>query len=250
MVGLIAASGAALPRAASAAGGEDVLAGATYPKEWPYDERDFERYDETEDAAFYSLPRFVEHIDDGAIAALVAFYSAWLPKGGDVLDICSSWTSHFPPGYAAAGDRATRRISGMGMNEAELKANGDLTDFVVRDLNVDPSLPYPDASFDAVTCVVSVDYLTRPLEVFREVARVLRPGGRAAMVYSNRVFQTKAVSLWLQTGDLEHARIIGSFFHYAGGFEPASFRDFSPRNLLGRRSGDPLYVVTARRALA
>ena len=33
------------------------------------------------------------------------------------------------------------------------------------DLNAVPKLPYPDGSFDVVTCVVSFDYLTRPLEV-------------------------------------------------------------------------------------
>ena len=40
--------------------------------------------------------------------------------------------------------------------------------------------------------VVSVDYLTRPREIFRETHRVLRPGGRAIMSFSNRCFQTKA----------------------------------------------------------
>jgi len=39
-----------------------------------------------------------------------------------------------------------------------------------QDLNVDPKLPFPDESFDVVTCVVSVDYLTRPLEVFKEAS--------------------------------------------------------------------------------
>lgn len=72
---------------------------------------------------------------------------------------------------------------------------------VVHDLNKDPSLPFPDASFDAVTCAVSVDYLTKPLEVFREIHRVLKPGGRAAMSFSNRCFPTKAVAVWTATGD-------------------------------------------------
>ena len=37
----------------------------------------------------------------------------------------------------------------------------------MKDLNVEPVLPYGDAEFDAVTIAVSVDYLARPLEVFR-----------------------------------------------------------------------------------
>lgn len=53
------------------------------------------------------------------------------------------------------------------MNEAELARNSVLTEHVVADLNADPSLPFEDASFDCITNAVSVDYLTRPLEVFR-----------------------------------------------------------------------------------
>lgn len=48
----------------------------------------------------------------------------------------------------------------------------------LQDLNVDSKFPFPDASFDVVTCVVSVDYLTKPLEVFKEIARVLKPNGK------------------------------------------------------------------------
>ncbi|CAN0421001.1 unnamed protein product, partial [Ectocarpus sp. 13 AM-2016] len=56
----------------------------------------------------------------------------------------------------------------------------------VKDLNVDAKFPFDDNSFDVVTCVVSVDYLNKPLEVFNEIRRVLRPGGKAIMSMSNR----------------------------------------------------------------
>jgi ubiquinone/menaquinone biosynthesis C-methylase UbiE len=42
-----------------------------------------------------------------------------------------------------------------------------------------------------VTNAVSVDYLNNPLEVFKEMNRVLKPGGRAIMSFSNRCFPTK-----------------------------------------------------------
>lgn len=54
-------------------------------------------------------------------------------------------------------------VAGTGMSEAELKRNPVLTDYTVRDLNADPTLPYDDNSFDVITNVVSVDYLNRPL---------------------------------------------------------------------------------------
>ena len=44
--------------------------------------------------------------------------------------------------------------------------------FDVKDLNVDPTF----ASFDKVTCVVSVDYLTKAKEVFDEIGRGLPSG--------------------------------------------------------------------------
>ena len=115
-----------------------------------------------------------------------------------LLDVCSSWISHYPEGYEAG------RISGLGMNEDELQKNPILTDYVVRDLNENPSLPYEDNTFDVVTNAVSVDYLTRPLEMMKEVNRVLKPGGLAVMSFSNRCFPTKAVSIWTATGDLDH----------------------------------------------
>ena len=36
------------------------------------------------------------------------------------------------------------------MNEDELKKNPILNDYAVRDLNEDPTLPYPDNTFDVV----------------------------------------------------------------------------------------------------
>ena len=60
------------------------------------------------------------------------------------------------------------------MNQYELSKNAQLDSFVVQDLNKNPKFPFEANTFDFVTCVVSVDYLTRPLEVFQEISRVLK----------------------------------------------------------------------------
>jgi SAM-dependent methyltransferase len=236
----VAAAAAAAPTAA-----EQVLLDPQWPAEWPWRAEDhFQRYDESADAAFYESPRFVAHIDDAAIQSLTGYYAEVFPSSGSqntaLLDVCSSWISHYPPGYAAG------RISGLGMNAEELKRNPVLSDYEVRDLNAEPVLPYADNTFDVVTNTVSVDYLTRPLEVFRETQRVLKPGGLAIMSFSNRCFPTKAVAVWTSTGDLDHCWIVGSYFHYAGGFEPPQSKEITRVGLLGNR-GDPMYVVTARK---
>ncbi|KAI8553549.1 hypothetical protein RHMOL_Rhmol05G0024900 [Rhododendron molle] len=220
---------------------EQVLKNVEWPEQFPFKEEDFQRFDESPDTLFYESPRFVTHIDDPAIAALTKYYSEVFPPsntpGVAILDMCSSWVSHFPAGYKQD------RIVGMGLNEEELKRNPVLTNYVVQDLNINPKLPFEDNSFDVITNVVSVDYLTKPLDVFKEMRRILKPGGLVIMSFSNRCFWTKAISVWTSTGDADHAMIVGSYFHYAGGFEPPQAVDISPNP--GR--SDPMYIVHSRK---
>ena len=146
------------------------------------------------------------------MAALTAYYAAEFPKVGSqpaVLDLCASHVSHFP---ADVADYTGRRVA-LGMNEEELRENRQVDEYVFQDLNADPTLLSPDESFGIATNVVSIDYLTKLLEICKEVARVLRPGGVAMFALHNLCFPTKANGLWLQTNDLEYVFIVGSYFH-------------------------------------
>jgi SAM-dependent methyltransferase len=239
---------------------------------------------------------------------------------------------------------------GLGMNKFELAQNKQLSEYVAQNLNKNPQFPFPDNTFDVVTCVVSIDYLNKPLEIFKEVRRVLKPGGRFIVSQSNRCFPTKAIQIWLNTNvrlhlftsnplplfspplnsptvlpdcytsaplfqpkpparhyeslplsahaccslkltqstqhrtgtkpfsisypstrgfnavslrifqetadtffstlclqDMEHIFIIGSYFHYAGGFTPAAAFDISPSRgaLFG---SDPMYIIQGEKA--
>ncbi|MDZ4825785.1 MAG: methyltransferase domain-containing protein [Actinomycetota bacterium] len=192
----------------------------------------FTRTDEQTDTAFYAYPRFVTHIDDDAIAAVGALYRE-LEITGTVLDVMSSWVSHFldPP----------ERLVVLGMNAAELAVNEQAADDVVHDLNANPVLPFADDTFDHATCCVSVDYLTRPIEVFRDIARVLKPGGLFVCTFSNRLFPTKAIRGWLLTDSHDHTRIVGEYFRRSECYEPAIARLCTPAD----HPGDPLYGVWA-----
>jgi SAM-dependent methyltransferase len=111
----------------------------------------------------------------------------------------------------------------------------------VQDLNAVPELPFETGSFDDVVCCVSVDYLVKPLAVFAEVARVLRPGGRFVCTFSNRCFPTKAIRGWLETDDAGRVGIVRRYFELTHGFEPPVDALRTPP----RRFRDPLHAVWA-----
>ena len=193
----------------------------------------FDRGDPAPDDHFYDVPRLVTHIDAGAIHEVGRLYDE-LGIDGTVLDLMSSWVSHFhtPPAH----------LTVLGMNGDELDANSAASERVVHDLNDEPTLPFGDDQFDAAVCCVSVDYLVRPIEVFREVCRVLRPGGPFVCTFSNRLFPTKAIRGWLATDDQEHCAIVATYFREAGGWSDPVAELRTPLS----QPGDPLYAVYAR----
>jgi SAM-dependent methyltransferase len=194
----------------------------------------FDRDDPSTDERFYGPARLVTHLDEAAIEAVGLLYDE-LDLNGSVLDLCSSWVSHFraPPEHLVA----------LGMNATELARNPQAAAWLVHDLNVDPELPFAAASFDGAACCVSVDYLVRPLEVFDEVARVLRPGAPFVCTFSNRCFPTKAVRGWLAADDQGHLGVVEEYFHHSVGWGPVAAERRTPPGHLG----DPLYAVWARR---
>ena len=193
------------------------------------------RDDESPDDRFYVFPRKLVHIDDGAIAALGRLYAEVLPVGGRLLDVMSSWRSHLPHGFRA-------EVVGLGLNAEEMADNPQLVGHVVHDLNRDPQLPFPDAEFDGAMCAVSVQYMVHPVIVFSEVRRVVRPGAPFVVSFSNRCFPTKAVNVWLGTGDQDHRTLVRAYFEAVPGWTDVTTEDRSPAG-----NGDPLFAVWARR---
>jgi SAM-dependent methyltransferase len=172
----------------------------------------FSRSDEQPDRQFYEMPRFVNHLDATAISAVTDLYGRLLHDGDRVLDLMSSWTSHLPSRLNL------QNVTGLGLNAEELERNGRLTRTVIHDLNEHPVLPFEDTSFDAVICTVSVEYLTRPLAVFKEVGRILRPGGCFVTTFSNRWFPPKAVNVWQQLHEFERMGLVSEYFLQSGPF--------------------------------
>ena len=201
-------------------------------------EQAFRRYDETPDEEFYSAPRLVTHIDDRAIEAVTQLYREHFPPGGEILDLMSSWVSHLPEEVRYS------RVVGLGMNEVELKKNPRLDECVVQNLNRDQKLPFGNAEFDGVGICVSIDYLTDPIPVLREVGRVLKVGAPVVITFSNRCFPTKAVAIWQQLDDRGHVQLVETYLKEAGNFHNVRGLDRSPRRLFS----DPLYAVIGESA--
>jgi ubiquinone/menaquinone biosynthesis C-methylase UbiE len=107
----------------------------------------------------------------------------------------------------------------------------------VHNLNETPALPYPDQTFDRVLIAVSIQYLTRPVEVMKSVWATLKPGGQICIAMSHRLFPTKAIAAFAQMPPRERINLVGHYLRSAG-FENVEFLDRSPA------SGDPLWLVT------
>lgn len=200
----------------------------------------FRRVDESDDELFYEFPRKLVHIDDAAIAMVGEIYASRLPQGGEILDLMSSWRSHLPESLRP------KRVVGIGLNRAEMEDNPALTEVVIHNVNRDPRLPFDDASFDGAVMTVSVQYLTRPIALFAEVGRVLRPGGPFIVTFSNRMFPAKAIALWQIASEAQRIDIVKRYLADSAAFEKIEVFD------RGRRPGppsDPIWSVAGYRTV-
>lgn len=218
------------------------------PVDAPFPPEYFERADPTTDARFYATPRLVTHIDDGAIATIGEVLGELLLPGATILDLMSSWKSHLPPEARPA------RVVGLGMNATELAANDQLDEWVVQDINADPTLPFGADEFDAAIITVSIQYVVRPLSLFREIRRVLKPGGALIVIFSNRLFATKAVRVWYEQDDAGHIALVQAYFALAGGYAGVRLIDRSDLPQPGARGRlaprhDPIFVVLGYKAV-
>ena len=236
---------------------------------FPYGAKDFERPDESSDKVFYTSPRFVTHIDDNAILSLRDYYSRNLPPSGRILDFCSSWISHFPEELsdrAVASKRAVAlstsseetsvlwkhdekmlEVIGIGLNAEELSANPILRTSIIQDLNTKPQIPPSVSALDAATCVVSIEYLNKPVEVLTSVLERTKVGAKIHLVVSNRMFAQKAIRRWSRISEEERLQMVGDFLWWAGWreVEICTLTDGKAERgfLSGIMGGDPLWVV-------
>ena len=205
----------------------------------------FERIDQAPDKQFYQIDRLIGHIDREASAQLANYYSERLEPGMKVLDFMASWQSHLP-------EIEGLEVAGLGMNANEMQDNPALSNHVVQDVNENPKLPFADNEFDAVICNLSIEYLTDPLVIFRELVRVTRTGGQIHVAVSDRWFPPKAIVLWSELHPFERLGLMLDYFMRTDGL--AGIHTHTIRGLLRPEDdkyadqmlySDPLFIVSA-----
>ena len=211
---------------------------------------DFRRQDENDDSEFYARDRMVSHLDRTALGTVERLIGSLVVEDEPhILDLMASWDSHLPECLKPA------RVSGLGLNQNELRQNPALNEYALHDLNAEPRLPYADASFDAVLNTVSVDYLIDPVAVFKEAGRVLKPSGLLLVIFSNRYFPPKVTRIWQESNEIERVCLVEEWFKAAGLFGPV--RSFVSKGLPrpaddkyadSEPTSDPIYAVFAERA--
>jgi len=224
----------------------------TSMEDLPFLKEDFFRADGSSDKYFYTVPRFNYLVDESAISALTQYYRRNIPKGSTILDIGSSWTSHFPLEFP----QTMKRICGVGMNPLELRENEQLNEWEAIDLNavavpletdIDPLIKYEDNSFDIITISLTMEYLIYPVEILREVHRLLKPNtGKLIIAESNKIWPIKTISMWMQMNDLEHLELLNRYLVYAGGFnQPAVYNITASGGPDSKMKFDHMYVLEA-----
>ncbi len=207
------------------------------------------KLDDTDDTDFYSIPRLVTHVDQGFIDRLTQLYREQLTPHSRILDLMSSWVSHLP------NDVEFDHVEGHGMNYEELEKNPQLDSYFVQNLNKNPQLPLKDNDFHAVIITVSVQYLQYPEAVFAEIYRILKPGGKIIVSFSNRMFYQKAIAVWRDNSDAGRVELVKRYVKSVPGFSDPKVIANRPEvsgwlQMLGLRAGDPFYAIVTEKMTA
>ncbi len=224
----------------------------TLAKDTPFDFTQgmpFIRKIEDDDAVFYeSIDSTQPVVDQVAIEQLNQFYNDRIKDNTQILDLMAGPNSYLPETLKQVD------VTGLSIKESDLQSNPALNQYTLHDLNQQPELPYKNEQFDVVVCAFSVEYMTQPIQVFKEVAKILKPGGSFIISFTERFYEKKVIALWDDLHIFERMGIVLEYFRQSG--EYGELYSESTRGLI-RHEDDPfvnktvhscpMYMVTAKK---
>lgn len=178
-----------------------------------YTEGAFNKIDENDDAIQYKDANLEDTFDRAAGEQLTELYGRFLQSGDRVLDLMCGAQSYLPDNID------NLQVTGLGLNEEELIANQQLTDFVVHNVNKTPALPFEDNTFDVIIYTAAVEYLTDPKTTFSELKRITKSGGHIVITFTDHWNATKSILLWPELHAFERLGLVLDYFIKAGGLE-------------------------------
>ena len=174
----------------------------------------FARLDNSTDERFYARLTKANLLTPVPRHGLTRFYAHLLPRSGRILDLMAGQSSYLPSGGVYD------EIVGLGLKNAGLDKNQNLDRKIVHDLNEQPSLPFPDDHFDACVVTSAVQYLIRPLDVFSQVARVLRRDAPFIVAFDGRMHHRKATANWRGADQAQRIRLVRRYMAISGALHP------------------------------
>jgi SAM-dependent methyltransferase len=213
-------------------------------------EHAFARIDESDDIDYFSEPDLDPFWDNSALSIVSSLYDDLLSDDMTVLDLMAG--AHSP---LVNSQVKTTRVVCSGLNPLELDANPICTQKYQINVNHSNALDiFNDCEFDAVLIHAAIEYATQPDHLMLQIARILKPGGRIIISFSNRSVTAKVVQIWTELHEFERPALVLSYLHKSNSF--TQFNSFSMRGFFRPEDdklasrllySDPVYVVWADR---
>ena len=199
------------------------------------------KLDESNDAEFYSEPKFVYHLDSNFRQYLSNIYNNEIKDFSIVLDLMASWDSYLPEG------KKYKKVIGHGLNKQELEKNKNFDTFWIQNFNFDQKIPLDSESIDYCLMVAAWQYLQYPEKLTKEIARILSNNGKIIVAFSNRAFWHKAPNIWTTSNEEERVKYVRKVLITNGFNEPKIIRKFNQPefNIFNFLKKDPFYCLIA-----
>lgn len=130
---------------------------------------------------------------------------------GRILSIFSGNESYYSPGKIS-------EFVALSPVSDHLEESESFSIRFLHDFETDSKLPFDDGVFDAALFNFHIGKLTRPIEFFREVARVLKPEGVFLVTFIHPHYSKQFTRMWAMGDGQDHVVQSESFFEYSGDF--------------------------------